>query len=43
LSRSRTRAPPKMPLTEHALERRLDRVCAVWHAVPFFLAAFAFV
>ncbi|KAJ7728981.1 hypothetical protein B0H14DRAFT_2744253 [Mycena olivaceomarginata] len=32
-------APPDQR-AENALERRLDRVCAVWHAVPFFLAAF---
>ncbi|KAJ7840914.1 hypothetical protein B0H14DRAFT_2783790 [Mycena olivaceomarginata] len=32
-------APPDRR-AEHALERRLDRVCAVWHAFPFFLAAF---
>ncbi|KAJ7680178.1 hypothetical protein B0H14DRAFT_3535924 [Mycena olivaceomarginata] len=32
-------APPD-GCAEHALERRLDRVCAVWHAVPFILATF---
>jgi hypothetical protein len=31
-------APPDRR-AEHALERRLDRVCAIWHAVPFVLAA----
>ncbi|KAJ7860731.1 hypothetical protein B0H14DRAFT_2744208 [Mycena olivaceomarginata] len=32
-------APPDRR-AEHALERRLDRVCAVWDPFPFFLAPF---